>query len=431
MITVQNLHLFADNGELLIITTKQTSPLHHEITIKDRGAFTITSNTPTQSLLNTLRSELQHYPQHVSIDGEPMARTPFPDLAQMTLTSYRDHSQDHPETRVVQLEDGYRYYHHQNLFVAGVLFTMNRLPNPTTYYTPGPSAFTHWQPAFKVTVTPISNVTTEEFHKLTSTELTLLIERNRILPLVQELSNREEDQVRRTIRHPNAPMRYTGEIYHYAAGHYYEASEQFKRGEPIIVHRKPVAIAPNGLSNAEYISIAEALYTNEQEFVPVGAQDQPFEVLTEIEVQRQPSNPNNNAYLQAVDSIRVSTGINKKAPRNTVAASMWLTNDEEDSREIGYIFHVPGKLDRHYLAECLMRAYWNDDPEDDIDHTGFAANMAGLARAATGEPVEAYRDQLQQLVDNFNTKAPKPRQPTTVTSADGTITITYRPRNSE
>ena len=431
MITADNLHMFVDDGHPLIIETRPNGPLHYDIRIYNRGQFRILHSSNPPTFFTSLRAALRHYPNQVLINGETRETTPFPDLARMMVTTYHQKSEEYPETKTIQLQEGCSHYHHQNLLAAGVLTHMKPVDAPLTYYTPGTSGFPHWQPAHKVTVTPIAVVTREEFQGLSATEVQLLLERNPILPLVNTLVEREAAQLQRTIRHPKAPNRYGGPIRHYAAGDYFQAADVFKRGAPIIVHRTPVAIDPRGLSNPEYISVAEALYTQDQELVPVGPQDQPLHTITEIVVQRQPAFPRDDKILQPVNAITIEVGANKSTSLNRLDATMWLTNESEDSYEVGHIFHVPGQLDRQYLADCLIRAYWNEDPNDNGDNPRVETierEMAGLARAATGEPTPAYRDVMQGWLDNFSTQVPKPPEECSVTSQDGTLTLTYRPR---
>ena len=346
MIPIEALRPLADNGQPLDLTVEQLSHHHYSLNAQERGTFELTHYYDLTHLLEQLRSDLQHYPNPVTINGDTIVTTPFPDLASVTVTTHQHHSTHLADTQTLMIEEGYSHYHRQNFFIAGILFSTSLPGTPHTYLTPGRNRYTHWQPAHQVTLTPISVVTAEDLSSLTDVELQLLTQRNNILPFTQTLATRDANQVARTMKHHKAPKEYKGTTYRYALAHPDgdQNADPFSTGELIIVHRTPVAISPKDLNNPEFISLAEALYTTEQEFVPVSQDAQPNHVITDIVLEQNPPRPARPVtVLQPVESITLNLGFNRNPPSHTVHPQFWMTFDE-DFDNIDHVFIAPGPL---------------------------------------------------------------------------------------
>ena len=433
MLKHQGLRILAATGAPLDLTTQHQGATQYTVHAKDRGSFQIFSQLGPDEFAQWMASELRYYPDSVTLNGEPVKTTPFPDLANVTVTSFQQHTTKYPDAKQIALGDSSQL-RQRDALIAGVLYNTFPFTEPQTYFTPGESKFAHWQPALRVTVTPVAVVTPEEYMSLTQTELQLLLENNEILPLTGTVAHRGREQIQRTISHPNAPPEYTGRIHNYTLSHPdgLKNSPPFNTGEPIIVHRTPVGISGEGLSNPEYISVAEALYTTDQELVPVSQENNPEHTVTYIELVTDISSPPDaRSCLQPTRSITISISLDKHPAQHRIPARLWM-NCDEDTDELENIFHIPGALDKDYLANCLVRAYWTDrnchdrfEEEEQLADLVFEMNC--LAKAAAGQPEQAYQELLQDHLDRFSTYVPGPETECTATSPDGTITMTYRP----
>ena len=52
-----------------------------------------------------IASELRYYPDSVTLNGEPVKTTPFPDLAKVTVTSFQQHTTKYPDAKQITLGD--------------------------------------------------------------------------------------------------------------------------------------------------------------------------------------------------------------------------------------------------------------------------------------------------------------------------------------
>lgn len=434
MLEPQTLRILADNGHPLDITTEEHSRYHHTVHVKDRGSFTSRGYLDTDLLQTHLASDLQFYPREVRINGQQIQRTTFPDLPRVTVTSHHNHTDFYPNTKTVPLVPGYGLHQSHNALIAGVLTKMHHPAKPANYFTPGPSSFPHWQPALKVSITPVSVVTAEELSKLSDTEINLLMSRQSILPLTKTLEARDAEQVQRALDHANAPPRYDGPIHHYALTHpdLHRTSEFFRQGEPIIARGTPVAIQPECLSNPEFISLAEALYNHDQDLVPVQPGDNPRRAVTDIELAKDQSTSDKSSCLQKVPSMTLSLGLDGQPPDRKIPVHLWMTYDDL-TESIDRIFHTArNNLTQEYLTDCLIRAFWVDTnsvnrDRDEDRMAQFAFDMTCLAKAALEDPGEAYRQKLQQYLDDFTTDLPAPDVEITVTSSNQNLSMVYRP----
>ena len=433
MNSVKTLRLLADNSAPLHLTTEKTGPYEQTVHVQGRGTFTVNTHLDIPHFTQNLISDLQHYPNDVTINGDPVSTKPFPDLSAILVTSYENHTTEYPRTNVLTLEEGHFHTHRQNALIAGVLHCIGKPAKSMTYLTPADNPFPHWQPVHRVTLNPLSVITKEDFASLTDTEFTLLMDRNDVLPFTATLAQRDEDQTNRTIQHPKAPRRYEGPVHHYAISLPDGAnnSQPFHTGEPIIAHRTPVGISPEGLSNPEFISIAEALYTADQDMVPVAQGDAPTHTVTDLTLVIDAPNVQRKSCLQPTKSITLSLGLDKQPPDREVTPRLWMTFDDLLSG-IDTVSYIPGTLDVPYMTECLIRAYWTDDDSisrsgDGDDMARLAFNMACLAESALSDPVAAYTEQLQQHLDDFQSELPAPEREITVTSPYRNISMTYRP----
>ena len=435
--TIELLRLLADTGEPLNLTISQEDDNigRHTIHASGRGSVTLRDYQTPQTFIQALRHDLQHYPSPAAINGNgvPVPATPFPGLARATLTRHDEHTVDHPESRPITLVEGASYDAGQNALVAGLLTTLAPPQAFHTYTTPGPAAHPHWQPAHRVTLRPISVVTPEEFHALTDPELQLLINRDPILPLAAALIQQDRDQIDRTLLYPDAPARYQGPIHHYVVSHPSSSKHcaPFVRGEPIIVHRTPVLIEADHLTNAEFISVAEAFYTNPQEFVPVDPEDLPKRKIATPRFQATQADPQASGLLRPSTNITLSFKTDSAPSRTTMDALLWLTADDYELGP-GAIHYVPAAADPAHMTEALVRAYWSDhrvtsrdDSIAQFDQHRF--DMHCIVKAATNDAVKAYQDQMEEHLQRFSTLVPQPASECSVTSADGHITMTFRP----
>ena len=436
MTQLEQLAVLADNGTPLHLTTKLLQHNLYTVHAQDRGSFNRGHYPARLTFEQTLAQELRHYPEAVTINGDEIPRTPFPNLATVRLTHHAQHSTDCPTTQTLSLHpDQPPISEHHDAFIAGVLVHTLPPTNTTSYLTPGDSVFPHWQPLHIATLLPVSVVTPDEFHHLTIAERHLLLDRNLILPLTHTVLLREQQQIKFTKAHPFTPKPHDGDVHHYAVAHPTEGSQPFSRGEPIIVHRTPIRIDPQGLSNPEFTSITEALYTTDQDLVPVDPKDdlQYAHTLTDIQllIDPPPTNRLDSPIPQPVNSITLSIGLDKRPIDRTLSLHLWMTQDP-DTRDPQHVFYTPGATLPSPLDDVLIRAYWADNEYADNQSLGdLTFNMRCLAKAITGEPLNAFIEQLQDHLDRFSTILPLPPTPCAVTSQDGTLTFSFNPAQTD
>ena len=436
MSQIQELRLLADNGSPLTIATEKTGPYEQTVHVQDRGSYKVQTHLKQDQIARSLASDLQHYPHPLTINGETIETSPFEDLAQVSITSYLQHTTEYMETTFLPLVEGHFHLYRQNALIAGVLtntIATNSASESVQYKTPGASPFSHWQPAHTARLRPISVVTRDELESLSDTELQLLLNQDVLLPLTSTIAQRDAEQVQRTMEHPKAPAKYEGPIHHYASSHPDGAHsyQPFNTGEPIIVHRTPVAISPEGMTNPEFISLAEAFYTTDQELVPVAQSDVPRDTLTDISLNIQVPKPEKGSPLQVAESITISAGLNKNPPTHHVEAKLWMTLDDLMDT-VDKVSYIPGSMNTEYLSQTLIRAYWTDnnsisDSGGDDRMVQLCFEMHCLAKAALEDRDEAYQDRLQQHLDDFRPDLPLPSREITVRSPYHNLSMTYRP----
>ena len=449
-LTLDQVKILASNGSPLHVTITSPNSDTPEVHVQGRGAFPAPQNHYADHTEVQITKALKYYPDPVTINGTPVERYNFPNLARVTWQSYPERNTVSPHTGNLQVhpctppvEDPF------NLLVAGVLCQLNTPPMAkATCYTPVPGDHPHWQQANTLTVTAVPVITPEQLDSMNQHQWDALSNLKELTPLKVQLLREADFQVQKTLEHPGMPPLHQGPVYTYLLADS-PAPAYFSSGAPIIVHRTPVVFDGDNMSPPAIVSAAETLYTTDQEFVPVasatnreyqavprtlhpdpGLKAQPHCVITNVdfhtELQEKFSTP---PVIRKLDHIAMTIILKDTQQTFTLPASFWFLGETVHDR---LILHADPNLTTEALTDAILRAYWRDDNIASKDQEDWELEQAEydamfMAQAALQDPIQAYADQLKRYIDLFPTDIPFPSTPITFTTQSGTITVTLAP----
>ena len=446
--TLEAVKTLRHNGQPLDLTVQENPPGQHgaktyTVTAAGRDSFTLQSSLLPERALSHLAASLQFYPAEVRINGEPVDTRPFPDLAHASVTRYEDDNQRYYSSQQLDLNpegpsETLKPYRTGNTFIAGVMCFLHRKPDQSHVYhsaVPGPNL--NWKRAVKVELSPIWTITDQEAANLTQEQFDSF-GTNTPPGLEPVLRERAQAQIGRTLASPALPAPHPGPLFKYFLSG--NSSAPFENGAPIIVNGTPIVLDPDstGKDNSETVSAAEALYRSDSHFVPVqpehDQQKQPRQSVRSVadfsftHTQAEPSPE--PWCMNPVDDITLEFQLDDEEDVRTAPAPFWLTGDCSFDKTVHF---VPSQIASHELAQCMLRAYWDDehflswdDLKEGLDNA--YQEYHDLAQAAIEDPAPVFTEQIQRLADRFYTEIPRPGQPVTVTSRDGLITVTSNPK---
>lgn len=382
------------------------------------------------------KESLAHYPGPVTVNGEPLETTPFPDLTRLTLTKFNppytgtknipfDYDPGNPRSTMKPQHSAY---------AGGVLCHVHiRGEHPKVYYSPdNEEPHEAWQKAIKVEANPVYRIETDEIHKLREYRQGSTIFVPQESELHQTVAKRAVEQFQKSMFHPQAPPRYQGDIHHYFLAERH--ATPYDVNIPIIVHAAPVLIDLKNDDVASPTSLAAALYKARGDLVPVKWQTgntKPLPRITryQLNVQEddQPKGP--NWQLENVKEIFLQIETDQLGNR-TVQADYDIAGPSFFDTHVRFVRH---RTDREELAQAIVRGYWDDEhfPDWDCLKDGLREReeqVYNMIEAAFGDPDQAFRNEMTKLADSFYPSLPRPDHPISVQSRDKSILITYTPQ---
>ena len=391
------------------------------------------TSVSTRNKEKEIRNSLVHYPSPVTINGTPVKTTPFPDLAHLTITRFHPPYHD-PEEVLFEFDSYQNTDASYNAYAGGVLcYVYSPKSNPRTYYSPsGQGAQESWQRAIKVNVHPIHRIETEELGYLYENDQ-YIARISQESPLHQIVTHRDEEQIERSIIEPDAPPKHDGEVYKYF---FTDMNPMpFNNEVPIIIHGTPVAIDLQDDANpARPTSLALALYQTGGDLVPVAQylserQTNKLPTITgcEVLVQKEDTPQDNQWCFEPVKDIILQLEIDQLGNRSVHA--------DFDLGEAGFReMHVryTARTDTGILGNAIVMAYWNDEHFPDWDCMQHALDQReeqvnNMILAAFQDPLQAFRNDLQNLANSFEPNLPSPTQVLSERSKDGRVVVIYLP----
>lgn len=449
-LTLDQVKTLASNGSPLHVTIASPNSDTPEVHVQGRGAFPAPQNHYAGHIGLQITKALRYYPDPVTVNGIPVERYNFPNLARVTSQSYPDRNTVSPHISNLQVhpctppvEEPF------NLLVAGVLCQLNTPPMAkATRYTPASGDHPHWQQANTLTVTAVPVITPEQLDTMDQHQWDALSNLKELTPLKVQLLREADLQVQWTLEHPGIPSLHQGPVYAYLLADS-PAPAYLSYGAPIIVHRTPVVFDTGNMSQPAIVSAAETLYTTNQEFVPVASatnrefqpvprtlhsdpdlKNQAHGVITNVDLHTQPQeNFSTPPVIRKLDQIAMTITLKDTEQTFTLPASFWFLGETIHDR---LILHANPNLTTGTLTDAILRAYWRDDNIASKDQEEWELEQAEydamfMAQAALQDPVQAYADQLKRYIDIFPTDIPFPSTPITFTTQSGTITVTLAP----
>ena len=432
-INKQALHALAYQGSPLDLTVSADAGDQNAFTVtnKDGRAFKVNQKFDDHNI-NQLRSHLSFYPAPVTINGESIPTFPFPNVAQLQVTTYlsedgQAYKREYPDFSDAPTVPG-------NACIAGVVCTM-WLPNEHhlsyTYYSPTDRGNDYWRLAKKITATPVFFIDSDEIAHLSEKHNSITLDKDS--PITQTVQQRAERQLRQTLTHANLPPKHHGHTGHYVLGT--NCLTPYDESAPITITGTPVFFNEQ-LDNGVVVSAAETLYKHNQPYVPIHQpfppeQDNPAPVTKAVFITT-PEAPEPTWAMSKADDItlRLSVRSAEDQPQTTVdvPAGFSITTRYNDIQ----VTYVPGRTTQEDLADAMVRSHWNNDEYSSWDDLKEALNavetrMYRLVKASMEGPAEMFHEHLQNYADDFHSETPNPPHPVSVTSRTGNLTVTYNP----
>ena len=396
-----------------------------------------------ESIIKDLGSALRFYPAAVRINGDPVETGPFPDLAQVFITSYEENNRRYSSFNSHQPGPENPVPGGFNALAAGVLCRLN---HPLTwkrelYFSAVPGETRNWQRARQVEVRPILVIEAGEMDRMVQEESSPPATSPG--PALEEaLRERTERQIQRTLACPNMPPRHDGPVFNYLLTGPGDRKAPFEEGAPIIVNGTPVILECREDEEhlpAEAVAALEALYRSGQEFVPVDftkeqRKDPPaHRVMDSFDFMVTPGDLKTEGLpccMEAVPGVTLEFHLEGDKETRRVPAAFHLGGEDQWEK---YVSFVPGSVTAEELTGAIVRAYWEEGEVSSWDGLKerlqeMEEEVRDLAQAALEDPVEAFTNQLQRLADRFYSEIPRPREPIAVTSRNGSITIISNPQ---
>ena len=433
--------VLAHKGKPLTLTVRPTTTgKAHIVHAGDAGAFELQEES-LKRVCTDLQAALAFYPSPVTINGDEVNRQPFPDHADVGITTYPDVDGNSRDWR--PFKPGHALQPTGNAFTAGVCCHIANTPPRQelgfTYYSPAGAMTSYWSKADKVTVSPTWVLGTSELKYLHQADI------NDGMPTLgknpgfrQILQDRARKQVLRTLKTKGMPPVHDGPTYEYLIGPDGYREYPFNTGIPIIVTGRQV-LCPEMEGELDLLeTVATALYKADQPYVPVSKttlQGEPGKLLNTgaVIVEIQPQEPTTDwPPFTRVDRIKLTIELHDPESDDEwdieVDAPFSLSGDAAAPR----VTYVPGAIRGQELTDSMVRAYWQKSDHDTWDSIkdnvqDLATEMSEMVKAAFDDPRPVFVEQLQRLANSFHPTVPAPANRVTVASADGRISLTYIP----
>ena len=252
---------------------------------------------------------------------------------------------------------------HYNTLAGGVLcYSKTLITMKKTYHSALPGPHRNRQPAKKVDISSITVIAPEEISELTQEEFDNL-DGNGSTPLETRIRQRAEEQIQRTLDHPDTPPAHKGPVFRYSLMDPGRSGYPFETGAPIIVNGTPVDLPEELDCGPEVVAIAETLYRADSPFVPVSlTQEQmesppPHQTMTSFSFHFKPEKPDPTGWcMEPVQEIIMKFTLEDSAGESRthqVEADFHLTDDRYGDKLVRF---VPGRITPESLAHYMFRA---------------------------------------------------------------------------
>ena len=438
-LTMEQIQRLSPNGSPLHLTV---SKQENQAIIRTNRDFEFT--TPSHYGENDaalVRRSFQHYPDPVTINGEPTQTNPFPDLARVRLTTYDDGSERHTSPTAITLSREHQSYpHSDNAYVAGIICRLHHYDRNagSKYLTPLPGPHKNWQQVATVEIDPIWQVNKEELSLLQPNKQTNLPEPPPDSAISQTINERAHRQNQRTLQHPRMyPPANQERIFNFVLGNGNIENNYHDDPMPILVNGTPITLPKSQDFFSTSIAVAEAMYQADCQFVPVSMsyserQNQTHEKMEAYTFEIEDTG--SRAIVAPADRITLCFQIqdDPKEIEHRVDAPIYMEEDYYDSKKVRY---VPEKLTTDQLSNYLCRGYLNETNCRSWDEVKEEARLLEnktdlLAESLLENPINAFRKELNEYANAFSSDLMPVEVPLTETSRNGRVTVNYHPKDA-
>ena len=372
------------NGTALRLTVESLDNLNCNLTAQGRGTFHLTSSKLGPDPIRTLHAAFAHYPNPVTINDEPVDRTPFPNHASVRMAYAPD--MDRSNTRIIphMLDERTRNQGDLNTYAGGLLSDITRVHRaPQVYWAKLPSQHEHWSQAATVFVTPVYVVTDEELDSLDTDHFN----NHR-----DTINDRADAQVEETMKHPNMPHFYMDEPFHHIIGAPVYSNEAKTMGAPIYVHGMPATFSAMTPSPA-LVSAAQALYRTNTGIVPVVTAQRPKQDKAShkkienfrFDVTPGENQPPEEGAITPVKHINMKLKLEGENTPRTLPAPFVMHGQDANELRVEFVPHLTDPQD---LEKSIIQAY--GDPSEYM----------------TTEEDQEYMEELTRRVKNLIEQLP-------------------------
>ena len=442
-LTLEQIQRLAPNGAPLHLTLSEAD--QQVVVGTDRNfQFTVAASYGRDDF-RQVRKAFQHYPDPVTINGQPLPTSPFPDLGRVALETYREGSANYHDNQEIQLSDTAQPHSPtDNACIAGIICRLNHFNQEIQHehLTALPGPHQNWQALATVRTKPFWRIDQEEVDLLQTNGFNNLPETPPGSEIRQTIEARGQRQVSRTLDHPQMPQPADRtRIFSYVLDNGNTENICFSDPMPILVNGTPIRLPEDQDCLSTSIAVAEAMYRADCPFVPVQPHYQhqnwphsKMEAYT-FEIEDQADAPNPKESLAPAERITLLFRVQDDPEdiEHRVDAPLFMDEDRYEDKLVRY---VPAKLTPSQLADCLFRGYldetncqsWDEVKEE---ASNLQERTTRLALSLLDNPVEAFRAALQKFANSFQSELNPVNVPLTETSRNGLITVCYQPKPAE
>lgn len=436
-LTLEALKLFRDTGEPLTINVTplpQAPDGTHPYRLQRPGTDDTLMHGPGQPshMVKLLRDIFTAYPHEVTIDGAPVSRTPMEQKAPVFIIPGQHNPAGKPPVpRVISGWHPKSVPLRHRIYAGGILCRPNQGHHLAgfTYHTPAGEGDHRWQFADPVTIFPIMWLTPDEVLQLSKDDYSKLLTdlwtrsatANSQEPgnIFAAANDRMRLQVQRTLQEAELPERHQGPVYNHVSTRS-KATHNFRA---IIVRENPLAF-PADL-DPPTASLADTLYRRTEGPVPVWFHQSAQELRDNTPSlkglkfnQPHPSPEETVAVTDRIDAAYI-TSDGTQHPINMDFAAFGDAHNPK-------VLIASDAARRQDLDLAIPDAY-RQSPDFEETPDKLLHYIATLVIQATKGRTAAFTHELEQLLESFNPASTRPEEALTVTSADGTLTITTKP----
>ena len=342
-------------GHPLHLTVETLDMVTCNLTAAGRGTFQISSGLLRPDPELTFHLAFAHYPDMVTINGEPVERTPFPDRASVRIVHSPTMDRSDTIVSLHKLDHLAAPRADLNTYACGILSDGIKPDTPShPYWTKLPSEQPHWAPAAMVYITPVYVITDDELDSLGADAFA---ERNH-----QAIHNRANLQVEETSSHANIPPPSQETRFHHVTGAPIHLNQAKRLGAPMFINAPPAIFSGHSISAPALLSAAQALYRTDTGITPVvtaslnDSKVTPHVKIESFRFETTPKHgqPNAGSPITPVENITMHYRLDGEPADRTVEAPFVMYEEDDEQIKVEY---VPNRTNRQELQESIIRAY--------------------------------------------------------------------------